>query len=100
MKNRSWLFPFLLLIAVVLYSSFAKVQLPGDGFSTIGSDTVRAEVVQIIEEGEIDMGGPKQTYQIALLNILPGELAGFPMEIIKGGGKSPRNDICSKSAIR
>lgn len=84
MKNRSWLFPFLLLIAVVLYSSFAKVQLPGDGFSTIGSDTVRAEVVQIIEEGEIDMGGHKQTYQIARVNILSGEYAGIPMEIDYG----------------
>lgn len=84
MKNRSWLFPFLLLIAVVLYSSFAKVQLPGDGFSTIGSDTVRAEVVQIIEEGEVDMGGHKQTYQIARVNTLSGEYAGIPMEIDYG----------------
>ncbi len=84
MKNRSWLFPFLLLIAVVLYSSFAKVQLPGDGFSTIGSDTVRAEVTQIIEEGEVDMGGHKQTYQIARVNILSGEYAGIPMEIDYG----------------
>src|SRR3972149_3465234 len=84
MKNRSWLFPFLLLFVVVLYSSFAKVQLPGDGFSTIGSDTVRAEVVQIIEEGEVDMGGHKQTYQIARVNILSGEYAGIPMEIDYG----------------
>ncbi|MBM3181340.1 MAG: YibE/F family protein [Chloroflexi bacterium] len=84
MKNRSWLFPFLLLIVVVLYSSFAKVQLPGDGFSTIGSDTVRAQVMQIIEEGEIDMGGHKQTYQIARVNILSGEYAGIPMEIDYG----------------
>jgi hypothetical protein len=84
MKNRSWLFPFLLLIAVTLYAYFNKVELPGDGFSTIGSDTVRAEVVQIIEEGEIDMGGHTQKYQVARVNILEGQYAGIPMEIDYG----------------
>ncbi len=84
MKIKSWLFPFLLLVAVVLYSTFAKVELPGDGFSTIGSDTVRAEVTQIIEEGEIDMGGHVQTYQIARVNLLEGEYAGIVMEIDYG----------------
>ena len=96
MKNKSWLFPFLLLFAVVLYSSFAKVQLPGDGFSTIGSDTVRAEVVQIIEEGEIDMGGHKQTYQIARVNILSGEYAGIPMEIDYGKRQVRSDDYLFK----
>jgi len=84
MKNKSWLFPFLLLIAVVLYSTFAKVEIPGDGFSTIGSDTVRAEVIQIIEEGEIDMGGHTQKYQVARVNILEGKYEGIPMEIDYG----------------
>ena len=96
MKNKSWLFPFLLLFAVVLYSSFAKVQLPGDGVSTIGSDTVRAEVVQIIEEGEIDMGGHKQTYQIARVNILSGEYAGIPMEIDYGKRQVRSDDYLFK----
>jgi uncharacterized membrane protein len=84
MKKRSWLFPFLLLIAVVLYSTFAKVELPGEGFSTFGSDTVRAEVTQIIEEGEIEMGEHTQTYQVARVNILEGEYAGIEMEIDYG----------------
>ena len=84
MKIKSWLFPFLLLIAAILYATLSKVQLPGDGFATFGADTVRAEVVQIIEEGEIDMGGNLQTYQIARVNILEGEYAGIPMEIDYG----------------
>ncbi len=84
MKNRSWLFPLLLLVAVVLYSVFARVEIPGDGFSTIGSDTVRAEVIQIIEEGEIDMGGHTQKYQVARVNILEGQYEGIPMEIDYG----------------
>jgi uncharacterized membrane protein len=84
MKNRSWLFPLLLLVAVVLYSVFAKVEVPGDGFSTMGSDTVRAEVVQIIEEGEINMGEHTQKYQVARVNILEGQYEGIPMEIDYG----------------
>jgi uncharacterized membrane protein len=84
MKNKSWLFPLLLLAAVVLYSVFSRVELPGDGFSTFGSDTTRAEVIQIIEEGEIDMGGHVQKYQVARVNILEGQYAGIPMEIDYG----------------
>ena len=84
MKNKSWFFPFMLLLAVVIYMLLSRVQLPGDGFSTLGSDTVRAEVTQIIEEGQIDMGGHNQTYQIARVNILSGEYAGIPMEIDYG----------------
>jgi uncharacterized membrane protein len=84
MKIRSWLFPFVLLIAVVLYSTFVKVELPGEGFSTIGSDTVRAEVAQIIEEGEITMGEHTQKYQVARVNILEGKYEGIEMEIDYG----------------
>ena len=79
MKNRSWLFPFLLLVGTLAYALLTQVQLPGDGFSTFGADTVRAEVLQIIDEGEIDLGGNLQTYQIARVNILEGQYAGIPM---------------------
>lgn len=84
MKNRSWLFPFLLLIGVLAYTLLTRVQLPGDGFATFGADTVRAEVLQIIEEGQIDLGGNFQTYQIARVNILEGPYEGIPMEIDYG----------------
>ncbi|MBM4427262.1 MAG: YibE/F family protein [Chloroflexi bacterium] len=84
MKNRSWLFPFLLLIGVLTYTLFTQVQLPGDGFATFGADTVRAEVLQIIEEGQIDLGGSFQTYQVARVNILEGPYEGIPMEIDYG----------------
>ena len=84
MRKQSWLFPFVLLAAVILYFQFSSVQLPGDGFTTFGSDTVRAEVLQIIEEGQVDLGGHTQKYQIARVNILEGEYAGIPMEIDYG----------------
>ena len=84
MRKQSWLFPFVLFLAVILYFQISRVQLPGDGFSTFGSDTVRAEVIQIIEEGEVDLGGHTQKYQIARVNILEGEYEGIPMEIDYG----------------
>lgn len=96
MKNRSWLFPFLLLAAVFIYTLFSRVQLPGEGFSTLGSDTVRAEVVQIIEEGEIDMGGHTQIYQIARVNILTGKYAGIVMEIDYGKRQIKSDDYFLK----
>jgi len=84
MKNKSWLFPFVLFVAVAVYAYFNNVEVPGTGFSTMGSDTVRAEVAQILEEGEVDMGGHTQKYQVARVNILEGEYAGVPMQIDYG----------------
>jgi uncharacterized membrane protein len=72
------------LAAFFAWPYFTNVQLPGEGFSTFGSDTVRAEVTEITEEGTIDMAGHIQTYQIARVRILEGELAGVPMEIDYG----------------
>jgi uncharacterized membrane protein len=86
MKQFKW--QIILVIAAIVFffawPYFNNVELPGEGFSTFGADTVRAEVTQIIEEGEIDMGGRTQTYQIARVNILDGEYAGIIMEIDYG----------------
>ncbi len=86
MKQFKW--QIILIVAAVVFffvwPYFNAVELPGDGFSTFGSDTVRAEVTQIIEEGEVDMGGRIQTYQIARVNILEGDYAGIIMEIDYG----------------
>ena len=96
MKIKSWLFPFLLLIATILYAVLSKVQLPGDGFATYGADTVRAEVVEIIEVGQVDLGGVQQTYQIARVKILEGEYAGIPMEIDYGKRQIRSDDYLLK----
>jgi uncharacterized membrane protein len=86
MKQFKW--QIILIIAAIVFffvwPYFNNVELPGEGFSTFGADTVRAEVTQIIEEGEIDMGGRMQTYQIARVNILEGQYAGIVMEIDYG----------------
>jgi uncharacterized membrane protein len=97
MKNNKWLFPFILLAATLIYLTLSRVQLPGEGFSTFGSDTVRAEVIQITEEGEITMGTHTQKYQIARVNILEGKYAGIPMEI-DYGKRQIRSDEYNLSA--
>jgi uncharacterized membrane protein len=86
MKQFKWQIVLVLAAVVVFfaYPYFAPVTLPGDGFSTLGSDTARAEVTQIIEEGQIDMDGHMQKYQVARVKILDGEYAGIPMEIDYG----------------
>ncbi len=86
MKQFKWQLTLIVasVIIFLIWPYFNNVQLPGEGFSTFGSDTVRAEVTQIIEEGEIDMGGRMQAYQIARVNILEGEYAGIIMEIDYG----------------
>ena len=96
MKKTSWLFPILLLIGVTAYTLLNQVQLPGEGFSTFGADTVRAEVLQIIEEGEIDLGGNLQTYQIARVNILEGQYMDIPMEIDYGRRQVRSDDYLLK----
>jgi len=102
MKNRSWLYPVLLFIAVAVFAwpYFNNTELPGEGFSTFGADTVRAEVTQIIEEGQIDMGGHLQTYQLARVNILEGQYAGIIMEIDYGKRQVRSDDYLLEAGDR
>ncbi len=86
MKNFKWQI-ILILAAIAAFFTFPyfnSVKLPGSGFATMGSGTVRAEVIQIVDEGNIDLGGQTQKYQVARVNILEGEYAGIPMEIDYG----------------
>ena len=76
---------FLLTIAAFLtLPYFTQVKLPDASMSAFGSGTVRAKVDEIIEEGEIDLGGTVQRYQIARVEILEGDYAGILMEIDYG----------------
>jgi uncharacterized membrane protein len=86
MKQFKWQM-ILIMAAIAVFFAwpyFNNVTIPGNGFATLGSDTVRAEVTQIIEEGDIDIGGRTQPYQIARVNILEGAYAGIIMEIDYG----------------
>lgn len=80
--------PFLLflivIVAMLLLPYFSQVELPVAQMSAFGSETVRARVDEVIEEGQIDLGGMVQRYQIARVEILEGEYAGILMEIDYG----------------
>jgi uncharacterized membrane protein len=75
---------FIVIAALLFLPYFSQVELPVAQMSAFGSETVRAQVDEIIEEGETDLGGTVQRYQIARVEILEGEYAGILMEIDYG----------------
>ena len=84
-KYVPWLIIFGLgVLAVLLCPYFAHVDLPDANMSSFGAGTVRARVTEIIEDGEIDLGGTVQRYQIARVELLEGEYRGIVMEMDYG----------------
>ena len=76
-----------ILLAVVVAVSlllFQPVTLPDATMSAFGAETTRARVTGIIENGEIDLGGLPQRYQIARVEILEGKYQGIEMEMDYG----------------
>lgn len=90
LKNK----PFFLAVALVLalFTAFifwgvpyffAPLQLPEMG-ATFGTGTLRAEVKQIIEEGQVQLGDVSQEYQVMRVELLEGEYQGILMEVDYG----------------
>jgi len=84
--KKYWFITLIVAAAAAFFARpyFTNVELPDLGISPFGSETVRAEVIEITEQGQLDLGGHLQTYQIARVEILEGEFAGVPMEIDYG----------------
>ncbi|MFZ5910929.1 MAG: YibE/F family protein [Chloroflexota bacterium] len=74
----------LVLAAFLFLPYFSQVQLPVAPMSAYGSETVRASVKEIFEDGEIDLGGVVQRYQLARVEIAEGDYQGILMEIDYG----------------
>jgi len=75
----------LIVVAVALaLFLFKPVDLPDVSMSVFGSETTRARVTEIIEEGDIDLGGVIQRYQIARVEVLEGKYQGIIMEMDYG----------------
>lgn len=81
-----WLVALFVVViaAVILWPYFTKVDLPDVRMTSFGSETVRARVMEIIEDGEIDLGGTLQRYQVARVELLEGEYRGILMEMDYG----------------
>ena len=75
---------FIVIAAFLFLPYFSQVQLPPAQGSPFGAETVRAQVTQIVEDGQIDLGGVTQRYQVARVEILEGDYKGIPMEIDYG----------------
>jgi uncharacterized membrane protein len=75
---------FIVIAAFLFLPYFSQVELPDVQMSAFGSETVRARVDEIIEEGQIDLGGTVQRYQIARVEVLEGDYQGILMEIDYG----------------
>jgi uncharacterized membrane protein len=72
------------IVVLLIFSSFGNVDLPEVTMSAMGSETSKARVVEIIEDGEIDLGGTGQRYQVARVELLEGEYQGIVMEMDYG----------------
>jgi len=88
MNNRTlrWFLILVLAAAAAFFTwpYFTQVQLPEQTTTSFGSETVRAEVQEITDQGTITLGTRTQTYQIARVRPLEGEYQGVLMEIDYG----------------
>lgn len=75
---------FAIIVSFILGNFFRPTELPNVAMSAFGAETRRAEVKQIIEEGDIDLGGTTQRYQIVRVELLEGEYQGILMEMDYG----------------
>lgn len=75
----------ILVVSIALYFFlFQEADLPDISISAFGSETRKAQVVEIIEDDDIDLGGVIQRYQIARVELLEGEYQGIIMEMDYG----------------
>jgi uncharacterized membrane protein len=81
-----WIFILLIagFIGFLLWQLLRPVELPDVTMSAFGSGIARAQVTEIIEDGEIDLGGTVQRYQVARVELLEGEYRGIVMEMDYG----------------
>ena len=81
------------VVAGMVLPSLSRLVLPDVNMSAMGSETRKARVTEIIEEGEIDLGGTIQRYQIARVELLEGEYQGIVMEMDYGRRQILSNNI-------
>lgn len=63
----------LIAVAMLLYQTRHLAEVGEPVFSNLSADTHKARVIEIVEEGTIDLGGHIQPYQIMRVQVLGGE---------------------------
>jgi uncharacterized membrane protein len=59
--------------------------------TTLGSQTVRGRVTQIVDEGQVEINGKSQLYQVMRVEVLEGKYEGVPFDV-EYGKTTPRSD--------
>jgi uncharacterized membrane protein len=86
-SNQFPILMIIVLLGIVAWMTLPSVSnssLPNTNVSTMGSELVKARVTEIIEDGEIDLGGTLQRYQVARVELLEGKYQGIVMEMDYG----------------
>ncbi len=83
------LFAVLLMVGIPYF--FEPPQFSGSAGATLGSQTVLARITQIVDEGQINLNGRNQLYQVMQIEVLEGDYKGIPFQI-DYGKRQVRND--------
>ena len=81
------------IVAAMTLPSFTNSSLPNTSMSAMGSEMTKAQVTEIIEDGEIDLGGTLQRYQVARVEMLEGDYQGIVMEMDYGKRQILSNNL-------
>ncbi len=94
-NQRSHWITLIVGVLIVLFVYFALTKEPEKEVMTVGytTDTVRAQVIEIVEQGTIELGEITQTYQVARLRILEGKYQGQEFSIDYGKRYVLANDF-------
>jgi uncharacterized membrane protein len=81
------------IVAWMVIPSFSGIELPVVNMSAMGSENVKAQVKEIIEEGEVTLGETVQRYQVARVELLEGDYKGIVMEMDYGRRQILSNNV-------
>lgn len=81
------------LVAYMILPTLNRIDLPDVNMSAMGSETAKARVTEIIEDGEVDLGGTMQRYQVARVELLEGDYRGIVMEMDYGKRQVISNNV-------
>lgn len=92
MKKLTLPFLFASILVILAFGAFLAWGVPyffqkphiNSVNASLGAQTYRARVTEILEAGPIDLGGTIQTYQRARIEVLEGDYTGLLMEIDYG----------------
>ncbi|MFH1185904.1 MAG: YibE/F family protein [Chloroflexota bacterium] len=63
---------------------FFRPLVPAGPMATLGSQSARAVVTAIVDEGQIELDGRSQLYQVMRVQVLEGEFKGIPFDVDYG----------------